>query len=215
MENAVIVFIKNPTLGKVKTRLAKTIGDEKALEIYKLLIKKTFEICQEANQPTFVFYADEIIENDLWQGKKIIKKLQNSNPDLGIRMHSAFQEVFALGFSNVLIIGSDIFEITSEFINRGFECLAKKDAIIGLAYDGGYYELGLTKQTLNSHPYILDTLFLKKTWSHDKVGSEALATLKAHKLAFEYLPKLRDIDTLEDLRYFPDLLQKIDLRNFL
>jgi uncharacterized protein len=207
MKNALIVFVKTPILGKVKTRLAADIGDKKALAIYEILLEKTFKISQEANENTFVYYADEIIENDIWQGEKIIKKLQNTNPDLGQRMLFAFQEVFNEGYQNVLIIGSDNYEITHEYLTKGFECLAKKDAIIGLAHDGGYYELGITADASKNNPELLNALFQNKKWSHDNVGNEAITALQSHNLTFEYLPTLRDIDTVKDLKFYPELMK--------
>jgi uncharacterized protein len=207
MKNALIIFVKNPVLGKVKTRLAADIGDEKALGIYENLLDKTFRISQEADEPTFVYYADEIIENDIWQGKKIKKSLQDPDLDLGRRMKAAFDSVFKKGFENVLIIGSDNYEITSEFITKGFECLSKKDAIIGLAKDGGYYELGITENAYKNNPRLLDQLFLNKLWSHENVGNEAITVFESHNLSFEYLPTLRDIDTVEDLKFYPELMK--------
>jgi uncharacterized protein len=207
MKNALIVFVKNPELGKVKTRLAKDIGNQNALDMYKLLIEKTHQLVLQANETTFVYYADQIFENDAWQGEKIIKKLQDPDLDLGKRMHAAFTSVFKAGYENILIIGSDNYEITHEYITKGFECLSKKDAIIGLAIDGGYYELGITANAYKNNPQILDQLFLNKLWSHENVGNEAVAVFKSLNLAFEYLPTLRDIDTVEDLRVYPELMK--------
>jgi uncharacterized protein len=205
--NALIIFVKNPELGKVKTRLAKDIGYENALAVYKILLNKTHSISLEANQPTFVFYADKIIENDIWQGINIIKRVQNSDPDLGLRMFAAFNEVFANGYENVIIIGSDNYDITFDFITQGFNCLSKKDAIIGLALDGGYYELGITKNAINKNPELLKNLFLQKQWSHNKVGTEAIEVLNKYNLSFDFLPTLRDIDTKKDLEFYLDMKQ--------
>jgi uncharacterized protein len=207
MKNALIVFVKNPELGKVKTRLAKDIGNQNALYVYKLLIEKTHQLVLQANETTFVYYADQIFENDAWQGEKIIKKLQDPDLDLGKRMHAAFTSVVKAGYKNILIIGSDNYEITHEYITKGFECLSKKDAIIGLAKDGGYYELGISANAYKNNPQILDQLFLNKLWSHQNVGNEAITVFESHNLAFEYLPTLRDIDTVEDLRVYPELMK--------
>ena len=78
-KKAIILFTKNPELGKVKTRLAKTLGDEKALEIYKKLLLHTHQIVAPVLVDKFVFYSDEIIENDDWSNEIYRKKLQKGS----------------------------------------------------------------------------------------------------------------------------------------
>ena len=84
-KKAIILFTKNPELGKVKTRLAKTLGNEKALEIYKKLLLHTQQIVAPVFVDKFVFYSDEIIENDAWLNEVYRKKLQKGT-DLGERI---------------------------------------------------------------------------------------------------------------------------------
>lgn len=90
---ALLIFVRNPVYGKVKTRLAKDIGDDKALEIYNLLLKYTFSISQGLNCKKFVYYADEIVEDDLWNLADFNKRQQEGN-DLGERMLHAMNELY-------------------------------------------------------------------------------------------------------------------------
>src|SRR5690349_716708 len=97
MKLALIIFVRNPELGKVKTRLAKTIGSEAALSIYKELLQHTLSVVSEVNCDKFIFYSDYINHNDLWEGKAFKKYLQCQG-GLGEKMNNAFKEVFNEGY---------------------------------------------------------------------------------------------------------------------
>src|SRR5690554_950545 len=92
-KKALIIFTRNPELGKCKTRLAKTIGDENALEVYKFLLSHTASIAEQVKADRYVFYSENIIKDDLWDIGTFRKKLQNGD-DLGQRMKNAFVELF-------------------------------------------------------------------------------------------------------------------------
>ncbi len=184
-----IIFIKNPVLGKVKTRLAAGIGNEKALEVYTQLLEITRNAALKSDCTRNVFYSDEI-ENDAWDEDKFNKFVQEGH-SLGDRMKNAFVQVFALGADEAIIIGSDCPELSSEIINEAFEMLDAKDAVIGPAKDGGYYLLGMKKL----HPF----LFEGKKWSTDSVFGDTVIDLKENGLSFGLLPQLSDVDTVDDL----------------
>ena len=188
-ENHLIVFVKNPVLGKVKTRLAKSIGDEKALEAYRLLLSITRNAAEAVNCTSHVFYADEIADDD-WSNQAFEKHLQHGN-SLGERMKNAFSETFALGAKKTLIIGSDCPEISSEIIEDAFLTLESKDAVIGPAKDGGYYLLGIKKE----HTFLFDD----KEWSTDSVFEDTVVDFMENRLTYGLLPKLSDVDTIYDL----------------
>lgn len=188
MSHALIVFIKNPLLGKVKTRLAKTAGAEKALEVYQALLRHTRAVCEVVHAETFVFYHDFINKTDEWQ--KFSRRLQTGN-DLGEKMSNAFAEIFASGNSRVVIIGSDCMEISPAIIQDAFDSLHQHDVVIGPAADGGYYLLGM-KQV---HPQ----LFMNKTWSTETVLQQTVADVMVLNLSYKLLPVLHDIDEEKDL----------------
>lgn len=193
MSNALIVFVKNPVLGKVKTRLAETLGAEKALEIYEMLLTHTRTVCVAIDAEQFIYYSNFIDIADGWQNCK--RYLQKGN-DLGAKMSNAFAEVFALGNNNIVIIGSDCIEITPAIIQEAFDELDKHDVVIGPAADGGYYLLGMKQ--LHGH------LFINKSWSTEVVLQQTLTDVASLSLSYKLLPVLNDIDDETDL-------DKIDL----
>ncbi len=185
LKKAIILFTKNPELGKVKTRLAKTLGDEKALEIYKKLLHHTQTIVSEIAVDKFIFYSDTIIENDSWSNKKYYKKLQKG-VDLGERMNNAFQELFEVNYDSICIIGSDCFELNSEIINQAFQNLKTNEIVIGPTFDGGYYLLGMNKPN--------SKLFENIIWSTETVFEETINKIKTQNIKYLTLTKLNDVD---------------------
>lgn len=188
--SALIIFVRNPILGKVKTRLAKDIGDEKALEIYKLLLKHTFDVTKDLNCHKFVYYDHKIEHNDIWD-EAIFSKCAQMGDDLGMRMYNAMNECFEKGFKKVLIIGSDCLELTKAILDEAISQLDQKDSVIGPTTDGGYYLLGLKK--------LIPELFLNKIWSSNHVFESSLIDLKKQVKSFHILPELNDIDDASDL----------------
>ena len=186
--NALIIFVRNPELGKVKTRLAITIGNEKALEVYKDLLSHTMTITQTIDCDKFVFYDNSIDLNDIWSTNLFEKKIQ-FGADLGAKMQNAFQELFNLGYKNCIIVGSDLFDLQAKHINQAFHKLERNDAVIGPAEDGGYYLLGLKK--------IIPALFSNKNWGTETVLKDTLKDLSS--CSVNLLEILNDIDTIEDL----------------
>lgn len=177
-------------LGKAKTRLAATIGDEQALSIYKLLLQKTRLETLDLPTDKVVYYSDFIDNSDLWDNEAYQKNLQVTG-DLGEKISAAFQQAFTDGYKRVCIIGSDCYDLTQSILESAFEALASKDAVIGPAEDGGYYLLGLAK--MNSR------LFKNKNWSSDTVGPDTIQDFKGLNLTYNELPTLNDIDTEADL----------------
>lgn len=172
----------------MKTRLAKDIGDLAALQVYEFLLDHTRRITQELPVKKWVYYSDFIPSEDIWEEKSFVKKIQKGK-DLGERMHNAFAEVFAEGFEKIIIIGSDIFELSTEDILAAFQELEVNTYVIGPALDGGYYLLGMTSLTPG--------LFQNKAWSTPRVLEDTLTDLEGEKIAI--LEVRNDVDTLEDI----------------
>lgn len=189
-----IIFTKNPELGKVKSRLAATIGDENALHVYLYLLDYTKGITEPLKLDKAVFYTNTIPENDLWSEVGYQQYLQDGK-NLGERMKNAFQKGFENGYASIVIIGSDCAEITSDTITDAFACLQKSDVVVGPSKDGGYYLLGMNQQ----HP----ELFENKSWSTPALMEETKATLQALQLTTAYLPLLNDVDEEADLDTLP------------
>jgi rSAM/selenodomain-associated transferase 1 len=185
-----IVFVKNPIAGKVKTRLASSIGEQQALEVYKALLAHTLSISKLLETDKVVYYSDFISSSDSWTTSGFTQELQGGD-DLGQKMMCAFNASFQQGYNSVVIIGSDCFELTTAILQTAFDELSKTDVIIGPAKDGGYYLLGM--KTLYGE------LFRNKTWGSEILLSETLNNIKELKLSYSLLQELRDIDTEEDL----------------
>jgi rSAM/selenodomain-associated transferase 1 len=200
MENALIIFVRNSEKGKVKTRLSKSLGDEKTLDVYKYLLQYTSEVARVCHCNLFVFYSDYIHIADVFDDHLFAKHLQEGN-DLGERMMNAFEKVFSLGSKKVCIIGSDCYQLETEILDDAFEKLESNEIVIGPAIDGGYYLLG-TKQ-------LYTEVFTAKEWGTSAVLDDTIEAINRLKLSYSELPLLNDIDTLEDLLE-TDILTKLE-----
>ena len=197
--NLLLILTRNPELGKVKKRLASGIGNSAALKVYEYLLRHTVEVTEKLKAEKWVFYSEEIPDEDIWPKETFRKKLQQGN-GLGERMESAFSEAFQNGFLKVLIIGSDLYDIKEEDLKMAFLALDDHDYVLGPAQDGGYYLLGMKKET--------PQLFSNKDWSTEKVFEQTLEDLKFEKV--KLLPVRNDIDTFEDMRPHAELMRIID-----
>lgn len=200
MQQALIIFVRNPVKGKVKTRIAAEAGDDLALTIYINLLKHTQAITQHLLLDVFVYYADYINTADDWQVNEANKRLQQGNT-LGERMHHAFFELFAAGYQNICIIGSDCMALTEAVITTAFVHLANGKQVLGPATDGGYYLLGLTR--------LLPAVFMNKEWSTASVKPQTIQDFVDAKEPYILLPQLPDVDTLADCREYPQLLSPL------
>lgn len=187
MKQLLIIFVKNIKLGKVKTRLAKTIGDEGAFEVYSQLVQITEKATENIAVDTVIYFSDTII-NSNWN--TVHKKVQSGN-DLGERMCNAFIDGFKQGYESIVLIGSDLPEISTAIILNGFAVLEKKELVFGPAEDGGYYLIGM-----NSLNHIL---FENKPWSQPNLLNITLNELEINNIGFSLIETLNDIDTFEDL----------------
>ena len=188
MNNHLIIFIKNPELGKAKTRIAKTTGDERALEIYKELLEHTRNITSKVEAHRHLFYSSFVDTQDQWQKTLFDKKLQIQG-GLGEKMQDAFARTQQEGGSMV-IIGSDCGALQTEVIEQAFVALQDHDVVLGPTYDGGYYLLGLKDAKLD--------LFSDVDWSTEQVYSQTVQKIKDHNLTYAELTRLHDIDFEED-----------------
>ena len=189
-DSLLIIMVKNPELGKCKTRLAKTIGNEKALLVYKELLKYTSFITHNLEQDVQILYASFVDDNDMFNNQFFSKDVQVSG-ELGKKMQSAFENAFAKGYKKISIIGSDCRELTAQIIEQAFAYLQSQDAVIGPANDGGYYLLGLSKPFYD--------VFKNKFWSTESVYSDTINDFKNAGLTYANLPQLSDVDHEEDL----------------
>lgn len=188
-KNLLLIFTRNPELGKGKRRLAATVGDQAALDIYRFLLDHTVKITTHLYAEKLVYYSEEIWETDIWSNSRYGKKLQQGN-DLGVRMANAFQEGFENGFQKIIIIGSDMFDLSQEDLEDAFIALEKNEVVVGPAEDGGYYLLGMKK--------FMPRLFNNKAWGTETVLKDTLSDLEDEEKAL--LETRNDVDYYEDIK---------------
>tara|TARA_R110000868_G_scaffold125037_4_gene330423 strand:- start:13603 stop:14226 length:624 start_codon:yes stop_codon:yes gene_type:complete len=188
-KNLLLIFTRNPELGKCKTRLAATVGNKSALAIYKFLLNHTVSITKNLSLTKQVYYSEVIWENDVWDTTHYQKKIQKG-ADLGVRMENAFKEGFDSGFEKVIIIGSDMFDLNQNDLENAFLQLNNSEVVIGPADDGGYYLLGMKS--------IEPDIFRNKKWGTSTVLKDTLSNLNHKKITL--LDSRNDVDLYEDIK---------------
>lgn len=190
---AVLVFVRAPRLGEVKTRLAAELGEAAALRVYRRLAEDTMrEVVAMHAVELRVHYApagtDEEVSAWLGEGPCYLPQCDG---DLGERMESGFTQAFAAGYGSVVVVGSDIPGVTAALLADAFFALDRSEAVLGPAEDGGYYLLGLR----TSIPGIFDGI----PWSTPEVLPLTLERLRTAGIRPFLLPTLRDVDEMDDL----------------
>ena len=191
-----LVFAREPVLGRVKTRLAADIGAEQALAVYRELLALTAAAATAAQVPATVWLAEAPVPaadpaqpRPEWPG--LPWRVQPAADSLGRRMAQAFATAFASGAGRVVIIGTDCPGLSAELLRQAFAALATHDVVVGPADDGGYYLLGLRE--------LQPALFENKDWSTATVLSATLADAARLGLRVAQLPTLHDVDSGRDL----------------
>ena len=185
-----LIFVKHPEPGKVKTRLAASIGHDRAVGIYRELLFYTRRVTQALSVSKVVYYGNIVPKEDLWSEAGYTRKLQ-SGADLGLRMQQAFSWGFSAGFERIVIIGSDCAHLTTGLLEDAFSRLHADQAVMGPATDGGYYLLGMNT--------LIPGIFSDKHWSTDTVFAATVRDLERADASYSLLPTLSDVDTIEDI----------------
>jgi len=196
--NLLIVFVKNAVQGKVKTRLSKTIGESNALIIYKQLLTLTQNAVNEVSSNVHIYFSDTLEQHNWRANATFVQK----GEDLGERMFNAFRNGFELGYKNIVLIGSDLPEISADIIHKGFESLSGTNVVFGPSEDGGYYLIGLSQ--------MISAIFTNKPWSQNHLLKDTLEDLSQEKIEVTLIDTLNDIDTFDDLKSHPNLLKLIE-----
>ena len=190
-----LLFVKYPDKGKVKSRLSKEFGEDTVLLLYEAFVLDVLETVNKGKYRfTICFHppsAQEKIAS--WLGKSYLYMPQNGS-DLGEKMKNAFASAFSEGFEKVMLIGSDIPDLPKEIIDEAFA--SDGEAVIGPATDGGYYLIGFKRDTFLPH------IFEGMQWSTASVFERTMEIFRKHSCKVHILPQWRDVDTPEDLRAF-------------
>ena len=188
--NTVAIFLKHPTPGKVKTRLARQLGDGRAAEIYSAMAK---EVVKSVASGARIFYDPPEMEKEVkeWLGDFEGDLSPQNGNSLGERMSNAIGLCLREGSKKIVVIGTDCPDVTPAIIADAFERLNGADVVIGPCEDGGYYLIGMTR--------LHSGLFCGIEWSTNSVTARTLAKAKALSLKVSMLQTLRDIDEADDL----------------
>ena len=189
-----IVFVKRPRAGEVKTRLGREIGAEDAAALYRVMAEGVLRATSapDAAHDRVVLYAPAEADGEIGRWLPHERRAPQADGDLGHRMAHAFARAFAEGATRAVLIGTDAPGLGRVHVERAFEALREVDLALGPAHDGGYYLIGLTAPRPD--------LFAGIAWSTATVRADTLQRARALGLRHRLLPELRDVDTLADVR---------------
>lgn len=195
VERIVILFVKLPEKGKVKSRLARGIGDGPALLLYECMVQDTIDMLKRTKFPFRIFFdpPQELEALRSWLGA-FYSYIPQAGSDVGERMESAFQQVFDEGAEEAVLIGTDIPGLTASVIIDAFGAFERHDAVIGPANDGGYYLIGFRSRSFTP------SVFRTMTWSTERVFLETQDRLQQAARTVLVLPECIDVDTRNDLQ---------------
>lgn len=191
-DGRIIVFLKAPRPGFVKTRIAQQLDAEGAAAIYQVLVGITLSTLQARSDVELRFAPDDAsAELGSWRRPGWRIRPQGDG-DLGDRIGRAFGEAFSDGADRVLILGTDCPEMEVSDVDEAFRALERHEVVLGPALDGGYWLLG----TREARPELVRDI----PWSTERVFETTLLRAREAGLRVAALRRLRDVDTLEDWR---------------
>lgn len=193
-ELCVILLVKYPEKGGVKMRLARQIGDDFAVGLYRNFVMDTIAMLRRSGIPFVVCFhpADRLEAFRAWLGPQC-EYVPQRGSDLGERLRNGFADAFAKGFRGAIAIGSDSPDLPEEVAIEAREALELHDAVIGPSTDGGYYLIGFKSDAF------LPNAFEGIAWSTDAVFGETVERLRDAALDVFVLPRWSDVDTFDDL----------------
>jgi rSAM/selenodomain-associated transferase 1 len=190
-----MLFVKLPEKGRVKSRLARHVGEDAALSLYENMVLDAIDMLKRGRFPFRICYTPPDARDQMteWLGREYYC-LPQTGDDLGDRMDEAFADVFSGDVEEALLIGSDIPGLTTGIIEEAFASLVTHDAVIGPADDGGYYLIGFRKNTFTPG------IFHDMVWSTSTVFRITMDKLHDASRKVHILSELTDVDTVEDLK---------------
>jgi hypothetical protein len=194
-DQCIVMFVKNPERGMVKSRLASSVGDEVALDLYRCFVRDLMVMMTRTGYPYVIFFHPPDSRKKIahWLGDTHVLLPQRGN-DLGERMKHAFLTIFSQSYRHVLLIGSDSPDLPGTLIDEAFSSLRDHGAVIGPSLDGGYYLIGFRADTF------LPEVFEGMPWSTPEVFRRTIDILQEKGFLFRILPQWMDVDTFDDLK---------------
>ncbi|CAB1059400.1 Glycosyltransferase (EC [Olavius sp. associated proteobacterium Delta 1] len=200
LQQRLIIFTRYPEPGTTKTRMIPELGAEGAAELQRQMtehIRSRVDELRELHQLTAEVRYEGGSEKLMteWLGPGFSYCHQGSG-DIGLRMGRALQDAFGQGCETVVIIGSDIPDISTDIMQKAFEALSQNDLVLGPAGDGGYYLIGVRRKTFRHwNPQLFNDI----SWGTDRVLPQTLGIANKLGLNYNLLDTLRDVDRPEDL----------------
>jgi uncharacterized protein len=194
---AIVIFAKAPVAGQVKTRLCPPLTPDEAASLHGSLVLDMLERCQSLKGSDRILAGTPSSHHPFFRAMEARFKIpvwDQVGDDLGARMAAVFKKALGSPYRSVVVIGTDIPGINGPLLTRAVKSLQEHDVVLGPTVDGGYYLIGMRSA--------VPDLFENIPWSTDQVYALTEKKIKALGLSLEILPKLRDLDTVEDLDVF-------------
>ena len=193
----ILLFVKYPENGNVKTRIATDLDETVVRELYMNFVQDSLALIETLRLPFFICFFPETAQDKMraWLGEQYHFMPQKGN-DLGERMKNSFLQTFTEGFNTVVLLGSDTPDLPVHFIKQAIQALRTNDVVLGPSSDGGYYLIGCTKNSYS--PVFFENIH----WSTNTVFQETMSIFERLQKKILVLPEWYDIDTVEDIRDF-------------
>lgn len=194
-KTGILFFVKYPLKGQVKSRLSPPLEQDFLLDLYKCFVTDILNMLYETQFPILLCFSPSTSEQKFRQWIPTARYyFPQKGISLGERMKNGFSEGFNHGFTTLVVIGSDSPDLQPKSIKQAINKLYYTDAVIGPSFDGGYYLLGLHKETFSP------AFFENIKWSTNSVYETTLKKLRDQQKTVSSLPKWYDVDTFTDLQ---------------
>ncbi len=194
MNTCFFIMAKYPTVGMIKTRLGESFNPEKVAQLYLCFLKDTVEKVNGLGVPVFIHYTPD-------DKKEYFERLFGNNlnylpqmgDDLGERLYNGFKKIFGQGYDSAIALASDIPDLPEAILDESLKKLTEYNSVIGPSFDGGYYLIGLRKDSASKN------LFQGIAWSTETVFNETMKKIKQGKISCHALTPWGDVDQVSDL----------------
>jgi rSAM/selenodomain-associated transferase 1 len=194
---AVALFVRHPVAGRVKTRLARDVGDVSACELYQAMVADCVRNTLSAGLPLYLFHdghdAAGLPQTWIHAAAGVISQVGET---LGDRMTAAFEFLFSIGIAGVILTGSDIPGVDEALLRSASTAIKEHDVVFSPAFDGGYCLVAARKKRFNR------SIFRDIPWSSSSVMETTLLRSNAAGLSYAFLDYRQDIDTIDDIRAY-------------
>jgi rSAM/selenodomain-associated transferase 1 len=194
---AVALFVRHPVPGRVKTRLARDLGNQAACDLYQAMVTDIIANITACGLPLYLFHDGQAVAGlPLGWADAAADTIRQTGDSLGERMAAAFESLFSIGRERVILTGSDIPGIDAQLLQSAIESMDGFDIVLSPAIDGGYCLLASRKDRYDA------SIFRDIPWSTNRVLESTLEICTTDGLSYALLDPRRDIDTLADIEAY-------------